>query len=55
MADMTIKPNDAHNLLRPETIESFYYLYLVTGEKRYQDWGWQIFKVASTFFEFLEV
>jgi mannosyl-oligosaccharide alpha-1,2-mannosidase len=35
---------DTHNLLRPETIESFFYLYRYTKDKKYQEWGWQIFQ-----------
>ena len=44
-ADFYVKPNDSHYLLRPETIESLWYLYYVTGNKTYQDWGWNIFQV----------
>jgi len=42
--DFYVKPNDSHYLLRPETIESLWYLYYVTGNKTYQDWGWKIFQ-----------
>lgn len=42
--DFFVKPNDAHYLLRPETIESLWYLYYFTGNKTYQDWGWNIFQ-----------
>ena len=42
--DFHVKPNDAHYLLRPETIESLFYLYYFTGNKTYQDWGWKIFQ-----------
>ncbi|KAF6200791.1 hypothetical protein GE061_005237 [Apolygus lucorum] len=42
--DMYVKSNDAHNLLRPEFIESLWYMYQVTGNKTYQDWGWRIFE-----------
>lgn len=41
--DLIVKPLDAHNLLRPETVESLFYLYRVTGEEKYRDQGWQIF------------
>ena len=44
-SDFYVKPNDSHYLLRPETIESLWYLYYVTGNKTYQDWGWKIFQV----------
>ncbi|XP_044295848.1 endoplasmic reticulum mannosyl-oligosaccharide 1,2-alpha-mannosidase [Varanus komodoensis] len=40
--DVEIKAADRHNLLRPETVESFFYLYRFTGDKKYQDWGWEI-------------
>ena len=39
-----MKENDAHNLLRPELIESLYYMYHLTGDKMYQEWGWNIFQ-----------
>ncbi|XP_076093606.1 endoplasmic reticulum mannosyl-oligosaccharide 1,2-alpha-mannosidase-like isoform X1 [Mytilus galloprovincialis] len=42
--DLFVKPADSHNLLRPETVESLFYLHRITGDKIYQDWGWQIFQ-----------
>lgn len=42
--DIYVKSNDAHNLLRPEFIESLYYFYALTGNKTYQDMGWKIFE-----------
>lgn len=47
--DMYVKTNDAHNLLRPELIESLFYMWYFTGNKTYQDWGWQIFQVSDPF------
>lgn len=32
------------NILRPETVESLFYLYRLTGNKTYQEWGWNIFQ-----------
>lgn len=32
------------NILRPETVESLVYLWRFTGNKTYQDWGWNIFQ-----------
>ncbi|WVZ87033.1 hypothetical protein U9M48_033734 [Paspalum notatum var. saurae] len=32
------------NILRPETVESLTYLWRLTGNKTYQDWGWDIFQ-----------
>lgn len=40
--DIDVKPADRHNLLRPETVESLFYLYTFTQDKKYRDWGWQI-------------
>ena len=44
-----MKPADAHNLLRPETVESLWYMYHLTGNKTYQEWGWKIFQVSVDF------
>ncbi|KAK3757457.1 hypothetical protein RRG08_015465 [Elysia crispata] len=41
--DLIVKPLDSHNLLRPETVESLFYLYRFTGDEKYRDQGWQIF------------
>ncbi|GAB2219991.1 hypothetical protein Droror1_Dr00007632 [Drosera rotundifolia] len=32
------------NILRPETVESLFYLWRLTGNETYQDWGWNIFQ-----------
>ena len=42
--DFTIKPNDRHNLQRPETVESLFILYRLTGDKKYREMGYEIFK-----------
>lgn len=47
--DLIVKPLDAHNLLRPETLESLFVLYRITGDKKYQDWGWQIFQAIEKY------
>jgi len=33
--------------LRPETIESYFYAYRLTGNKIYQDWAWSAFQHIS--------
>lgn len=40
---------DSHNLLRPETVESLFILWRVTGDPRYREWGWQIFRAFHKF------
>lgn len=42
--DIEVKEADRHNLLRPETIESLYYLYKIKNDKKYQEYGWKIFE-----------
>ncbi|XP_051170320.1 endoplasmic reticulum mannosyl-oligosaccharide 1,2-alpha-mannosidase [Leptopilina boulardi] len=46
---MYVKPNDAHNLLRPEFIESLFYMWYFTGNKTYQQWGWKIFQAFENY------
>jgi mannosyl-oligosaccharide alpha-1,2-mannosidase len=47
--DFTVKPNDRHNLLRPETLESLFILYRLTKDEQYREWGWQIFQSFETY------
>ncbi|XP_061389409.1 endoplasmic reticulum mannosyl-oligosaccharide 1,2-alpha-mannosidase-like [Musca vetustissima] len=47
--DIYVKPNDAHNLLRPEFVESLYYFYALTGNRTYQDMGWNIFQAFEKY------
>lgn len=42
--DFEIHPLDGHNLLRPETVESLYYLYHYTQDIRYRQVGYTIFE-----------
>lgn len=43
-SDFVIKANDHHNLQRPETVESLFYMWRITGEEMYREWGWEMFK-----------
>lgn len=40
---------DSFNLLRPEAIEAFYYLYRITRNPKYQEWGKRIFHAFNTY------
>ena len=42
--DFVIKSNDQHNLQRPETVESLFYMWRITGDVMYREWGWEMFK-----------
>jgi len=39
-----VDPNAAHNLLRPETVESLFIMWRITHDEVYREWGWKIFK-----------
>ncbi len=41
--DYIVKPLDAHNLQRPETVESLFMMWRVTKDPIYREWGWEIF------------
>lgn len=43
-ADFNIKAADAHNLQRPETVESLLYMWRITGDEIYREWGWDMFQ-----------
>ncbi|KAI8902833.1 glycoside hydrolase [Globomyces pollinis-pini] len=42
--DFNIHTFDGHNLLRPETVESLFIMYRITGKTIYREWGWKIFE-----------
>lgn len=41
--DYITKPADAHNLQRPETVESLFMMWRITEDPLYREWGWKIF------------
>lgn len=43
-SDYIIKPQDSHNLQRPETVESLFYMWRITGDEKYRHWGWEMFE-----------
>ena len=45
--DYQIKRNDAHNLQRPETVESLFVMWRVTKDSLYREWGRSIFKAIQ--------
>ncbi|KAI0531619.1 endoplasmic reticulum mannosyl-oligosaccharide 1,2-alpha-mannosidase [Xylaria digitata] len=42
--DFDVHSLDVHNLQRPETVESLFYMWRITGEIKYREWGWEVFK-----------
>jgi mannosyl-oligosaccharide alpha-1,2-mannosidase len=43
-SDYNIHSNDVHNLQRPETVESLLYMYRITKDPMYRQWGWEMFE-----------
>lgn len=46
--DFIIKGADSHNLQRPETVESLFYMWRITGDEMYRNWGWEMFESFIT-------
>ena len=42
--DLLVKKKDAHNLLRPETVESLFVLWRVTRSEEWRDAGWAMWR-----------
>merc|ERR1719210_47990 len=43
-ASGAMSPTHASNFLRPETVESLYYMWYFTGDEKYQRWAYNIFQ-----------
>jgi len=48
-SSFTIPDDAAWTVLRPETLESLYVLFMVTKNPQYQEWGWNIFLAIQKF------
>ncbi|CAO3570500.1 unnamed protein product [Mortierella alpina] len=48
-SDFIINDRDGHNWLRPETVESLFYLWRLTGNDKYRHWGWNIFEAIEKY------
>jgi mannosyl-oligosaccharide alpha-1,2-mannosidase len=42
--DEKIEKSDGTYLLRPELVESIFYMWRITHDPKYRDWGWEIVK-----------
>ena len=47
--DFDIGRGAPHYLLRPETVESFFVLYHLTGDPIYREWGWEVFQAIERY------
>lgn len=42
--ETSVPMDGKHSLLRPETVESLYYMYRLTSDEKYRQWGEQLFR-----------
>eukprot|EP00951_Prasinocladus_malaysianus_P030029 scaffold280590_cov54-Prasinocladus_malaysianus.AAC.1 len=47
--DFSSNARGSFNLQRPEAVEAFFVLYRVTGDTKYQEYGWEVFSAMETF------
>lgn len=45
-----IRSADKYYLLRPETIESYFYMWRFTKDEKYREWGWDAVEVKYLIF-----
>ncbi|KAF9366353.1 mannosyl-oligosaccharide alpha-1,2-mannosidase [Mortierella sp. NVP85] len=48
-SDFIINNRDGHNWLRPEAVESLFYMWRFTGDVKYREWGWEIFEAIEKY------
>lgn len=41
--------NPAYYILRPEVVESYFYLWRLTKDTKYRDWAWEAAQVSSCY------
>ena len=43
----SIRQNEKYYILRPETIETYFYMWRLTKNQKYRDWGWEAAEVRN--------
>ena len=43
---VAVKINDKYYILRPEVIETYFYMWRLTKDQKYRDWGWEAAQVT---------
>lgn len=44
----SLKTSEKYYILRPEVVESYFYLYRLTKDNKYREWGWEAVQVSET-------
>lgn len=47
--DLNIHTADRFSILRPETVESYFYLWRITKNQKYRQWGWEFFQNLESY------
>lgn len=42
---VAVRSTEKHNILRPETVESYFVLWRLTHNNKYREWGWEAVQV----------
>ena len=43
----SVKSTERYYILRPETIEAYFYMWRLTKEQKYRDWAWEAAMVRA--------
>ena len=43
-----MRHNEKYYILRPEVIETYFYMWRFTKEQKYRDWGWEAVQVGPS-------
>jgi mannosyl-oligosaccharide alpha-1,2-mannosidase len=46
----SIRQNEKYYILRPEVLETYFYMWRLTKEQKYRDWAWEAVQVLYCFF-----
>lgn len=49
---VAVRQNEKYYILRPEVIETYWYMWRFTHDPKYRQWGWEAAQV-SLYFDFL--
>ena len=41
-----VRHNEKYYILRPEVVETYFYMWRFTKEQKYRDWGWEAVQVS---------
>ena len=47
------RQNEKYYIQRPEVIETYFYMWRLTGDKKYRDWGWEAAEVLNYLWAFI--